>query len=84
MLVLGLGVIYFFVYFSIFYFVIRKFNLPTIGREIDEGEDNKGTLEAMGTEQSSLAAKYIAALGGCENLTDVDSCATRLRLSMKP
>ncbi|MBO2448394.1 PTS transporter subunit EIIC [Actinomadura barringtoniae] len=36
--IIGLGVVYFFLYFGIFTFVIKKFNLPTPGREPDDAE----------------------------------------------
>ncbi|MFD0852353.1 PTS transporter subunit EIIC, partial [Actinomadura adrarensis] len=35
-LIVGLGVVYFLVYYAVFSFVIRRFNLPTPGREPDE------------------------------------------------
>jgi glucose PTS system EIICBA or EIICB component len=71
---LGLSVIY---YFG-FRFAIRKFNLKTPGRE-DETEDdeNAGTGEA-----GELAENILEALGGSENIANLDACITRLRVSV--
>jgi phosphotransferase system glucose/maltose/N-acetylglucosamine-specific IIC component len=35
-LILGLGVIYFVVYYAVFYYAIKLFNLPTVGREPED------------------------------------------------
>lgn len=47
-LILGLGVVYFFVYYLVFYYAIKLFNLPTVGRE-PEGD------AAMDAEQAATA-----------------------------
>ncbi|KAB2351492.1 PTS transporter subunit EIIC [Actinomadura rudentiformis] len=44
--IIGLGVIYFFLYFAIFYFAITKFNLPTPGREREEAAAD-GTMGGL-------------------------------------
>lgn len=46
--VLLLGVVYFFLYFGVFSLLIRKFNLPTPGRE--EDPDSPGETETVHTE----------------------------------
>ncbi|MQY07098.1 PTS transporter subunit EIIC [Actinomadura macrotermitis] len=43
-LIVGLGVVYFFLYFAIFYFLIKRLNLPTPGREPEE--DDEGAAAA--------------------------------------
>ena len=66
-------------YFS-FSFFIRKFNIQTPGR----GEDDDTVVNV--TTKSSLkeeAVQVIAALGGAENIEDVDACITRLRVSVR-
>lgn len=89
------GIVYFVLYYFLFGLMIRKFNYKTPGRE-DDGEETKlytrkdynaakGKGES-GTETSggsSRAANILAALGGKGNLTDVDCCATRLRITVK-
>lgn len=77
LLLLGLGLLYGVLYFVIFYFMIIKFNLKTPGREVEvEGEFSPGA----GGDYKEMAEKYLAALGGKENLISIDNCVTRLRL----
>ncbi|MGD6969381.1 N-acetylglucosamine-specific PTS transporter subunit IIBC [Rossellomorea vietnamensis] len=77
LLLLGLGLVYGVLYFVIFYFMIIKFNLKTPGREVEvEGEFSPGA----GGNYKEMAEKYLAALGGKENLISIDNCVTRLRL----
>lgn len=78
-----MGLIFFAIYFVVFSFVIRAFNLKTPGRE--ESDDAVVTSEANsntdeGLEQ--LATSYIAAIGGTDNLKAIDACITRLRLTV--
>ena len=71
------GLVFFGLYYSVFRVTITKFNLMTPGRGEDEqSEINK---EDMG----ELANAYIAAIGGKENILEVDNCITRLRLTVK-
>ncbi|GGB62128.1 N-acetylglucosamine-specific PTS transporter subunit IIBC [Fictibacillus barbaricus] len=77
--VVGLG--YAIIYFVIFYFVIKKFDIKTPGRE-----DDSAGITADANEEGNkdgLAAQYMSALGGKENLIDIDNCVTRLRLKVK-
>ncbi|WP_409304247.1 N-acetylglucosamine-specific PTS transporter subunit IIBC [Peribacillus sp. SCS-155] len=81
LLLAGIGVIYFLLYFVIFYFLIKKLDLKTPGREDEvEGEFDKPASNGNYTE---LASGYLAALGGKENLANIDNCVTRLRLKVK-
>ncbi|MEF1185850.1 N-acetylglucosamine-specific PTS transporter subunit IIBC [Vibrio sinaloensis] len=70
------GAAFFIIYYSVFRFAIIKFNLKTPGR----GED----MEKEANEDvSELAKDYIQAIGGADNILEVDNCITRLRLSVK-
>ncbi|MGL5739146.1 MAG: PTS transporter subunit EIIC, partial [Plesiomonas shigelloides] len=69
------------VYYFVFRFAIVKFNLKTPGREDDEDEELVETVHS--TDNQELAKKYLKALGGHANLTTIDACITRLRLTMK-
>jgi PTS system N-acetylglucosamine-specific IIC component len=71
---LGLGLAV--VYFVTFVTVIRVFNLKTPGREDAPKTENKEV------DAGELAKEYLAALGGKDNLTDISSCITRLRLGI--
>ncbi|WEK83086.1 MAG: PTS transporter subunit EIIC [Mycoplasma sp.] len=74
-------------YFSVGYLLIKKFNLETPGRgknllvAQDENESSDNTNSASGL--SPKAIKVIKALGGYENITLFNNCATRLRYSVK-
>ncbi|NNU99167.1 N-acetylglucosamine-specific PTS transporter subunit IIBC [Geobacillus sp. DSP4a] len=78
------GFIYAVIYFVVFYFLITKLDLKTPGREDDvEGEFTDSGAAQSGVKYEDLAAKYIEALGGKDNLAQIDNCVTRLRLKVK-
>ena len=85
---LPLGVIYAVVYYGLFRFFIRKFNMATPGREPAAEEEQIESFAAGGFVSPVAGAavpraqRYIAALGGASNLSVVDACTTRLRLSV--
>ena len=73
------GIVFFAIYYFVFRAVIVKFNLKTPGREEDDEESSvRGSKET-----SDLAKQYLKALGGHENLDNIDACITRLRLTLK-
>ncbi|QHM95809.1 N-acetylglucosamine-specific PTS transporter subunit IIBC [Kosakonia sacchari] len=82
------GLVFFVIYYVVFRFAITKFNMLTPGRELavsgDEA-DGQDMNVSGNTEQdvSGLARQYIAAIGGSSNLTGIDACITRLRLTVK-
>lgn len=92
------GIIYFFLYYFIFSFLIKKFDLKTPGREDDTEEtklytkadvnarkaqkDERGNSPA-GDGRDSRSEAIANALGGKKNITSVDCCATRLRCSVE-
>ncbi len=92
------GIIYFFLYYFIFSFLIKKFDLKTPGREDDTEEtklytkadvnarkaqkDERGNSPA-GDSRDSRSEAIANALGGKKNITSVDCCATRLRCSVE-
>jgi PTS system N-acetylglucosamine-specific IIC component len=86
---LPVGLVYFLIYYSLFSFAIRKFNLATPGRaeaslEPSAEEVAIGSGLAGGEAPAALAGAvgYVRALGGNRNLTLVDACTTRLRLEV--
>lgn len=86
------GIVYFIVYYFLFSYVIKKFNLMTPGRE--EGEEEvklytradvnarKQANHENGREQDVTSALIVKGLGGKANISDVDCCATRLRVTV--
>lgn len=76
------SMVWFVVYYSVFKFSIVKFNLKTPGREVDT-EEFDAKLETAFIQGSGKGASILAALGGKENITSLDNCITRLRLSVE-
>lgn len=88
------GVVYFAVYYFLFAFLIRRWDLKTPGREdadevklyrrSDVEAKKAGAVagEADDREVDALSAAICRGLGGKKNLSDVDCCATRLRCTV--
>ncbi|OHD10151.1 N-acetylglucosamine-specific PTS transporter subunit IIBC [Sphingopyxis sp. RIFCSPHIGHO2_12_FULL_65_19] len=74
-LLVPIGAVYALLYYGLFRFFIRRFDLATPGRE--KG-DVAGT--AVRTAGSARGEAFVGALGGAANLVSVDACTTRLRL----
>ncbi|EIJ79824.1 PTS glucose-specific transporter subunit IICBA [Bacillus methanolicus PB1] len=76
-LVIPVGLVFAVIYYFGFRFAIRKFNLMTPGREEaeEEVEDSKG-------EAGDLAYDILEAMGGKENISHLDACITRLRVTV--
>lgn len=79
LLLLPIGAAYALLYYGLFRFTIRRFNLPTPGRERAEAI---ATAHAP-TAHSTRGAAFLDALGGAGNLTKVEACTTRLRLMVE-
>lgn len=91
--VVVVGAVYFVLYYIIFRFMISKFDYKTPGR--DDAEEVKlytradvnARSAASGstapTGDDSVSALIVEGLGGADNLSDVDCCATRLRCTVK-
>ncbi|MGD6993185.1 glucose-specific PTS transporter subunit IIBC [Sutcliffiella horikoshii] len=77
-LVIPVGLVFSVIYYFGFRFAIKKFNLMTPGREekTEEAEAGTGSVD-------ELPFGVLEALGGRENLTNLDACITRLRVSVK-
>jgi PTS system N-acetylglucosamine-specific IIC component len=85
-LILVLGALWFVIYFVVFYVVIKRFDLKTPGREDDEVDevDETDAASATGADDGYLAtaSRFLDALGGTQNITQLDNCTTRLRLEL--
>jgi PTS system N-acetylglucosamine-specific IIC component len=76
LLLLPIGAAYFALYYGVFRFLIVRLNLATPGRESDDA-----AAEPIATATPDARARaFVTALGGAQNLTEVDACTTRLRL----
>ncbi|MGN6618596.1 MAG: glucose-specific PTS transporter subunit IIBC, partial [Ilyomonas sp.] len=77
-LVIPVGLVFAVIYYFGFRFAIRKFNLKTPGRELEEEEDTTtGNVQA-----NDLASNILDAMGGQKNIAHLDACITRLRVSV--
>ncbi|WP_440028411.1 N-acetylglucosamine-specific PTS transporter subunit IIBC [Chromobacterium amazonense] len=76
LLLLPVGAVYFAVYYALFVFFIKKFDLKTPGRE------DVAVAVADVAAGTGRARAFIDALGGAANLKSVDACTTRLRLQV--
>jgi len=76
LLLLPIGAAYFALYYGVFRFLIVRLNLATPGRESDDA-----AAQPIATATPDARARaFVTALGGAQNLTEVDACTTRLRL----
>lgn len=92
MLVIPVGIVYFLLYYFIFKFMIKKYDYKTPGREDGDTDvklytktDVNALKEGSKREEScenSLSGRIAAALGGKDNISDIDCCATRLRCTV--
>lgn len=78
LLIIGLcfGALYFFT----FSFLIRAFNMKTPGRE---DEEQAVVAPSADKGKGAVARQYLKALGGHSNVTTIDACITRLRLTLE-
>lgn len=80
--VLLVGALWFAIYYSVFRYAIKKFDLKTPGREVADVEytDEELTYSKKG---GFATETILEALGGRENIVDLDNCVTRLRMVVK-
>lgn len=78
LMLLPVGAAYFLLYYGLFRFFIKRFNILTPGREAALQEQGASALAG----DVEKARAFIAALGGSNNLLSVDACTTRLRLQI--
>jgi PTS system D-glucosamine-specific IIC component len=85
------GAVYFVLYYFVFSFMIKKFNLKTPGREADNEETKLYTRADVNAKNTAAGKKdsgdvtspmILAGLGGKNNISDLDCCATRLRVTV--
>lgn len=70
-----LGLVYALVYYTIFRVMIQAFNFKTPGREDNDAED-------VQVEAGEMAGSLVNAFGGAGNITNLDACITRLRVTV--
>ena len=80
-LIIPLGIAAFVVYYLVFLFAIKKWDLKTPGREDEQADE--ANIELANNDYSAMAAVILEGVGGKENVTSIDHCITRLRLEVK-
>lgn len=83
-MIIPLGIAAFVVFYLVFRFMIKAFNLKTPGRE-DDDEDvaEESKVQLANDDFTTIAQVILEGLGGKDNVTSVDNCITRLRLEVK-
>jgi glucose-specific phosphotransferase system IIA component len=74
-MLIPVGIVIGIAYFALFYYLIKKFDLKTPGR--DESEEAAADVPVTGR-----AVEILKALGGSDNIKAIDACITRLRLEV--
>ena len=82
-LILPLGIAAFIVFYFVFLFAIKKFDLKTPGREDDDEIEAEKKAELASNDYTAIAKTILEGCGGKENITSIDNCVTRLRLEVK-
>lgn len=88
-----LGIAYFVIYYFMFKFLIKKFDMKTPGRELEAetetaaatADGKQATASKSGSSSASvdeIIPQIVEAVGGAENITGVNACFTRLRLTL--
>ncbi|MFC5453161.1 glucose PTS transporter subunit IIA [Paenibacillus aestuarii] len=76
LLLIPIGIVYGLLYYFLFRWAIRKFQIPTPGRE--EGSP----LEEWAGDIPYRSPLILQALGGKDNIKKIEACITRLRLTL--
>lgn len=86
-MIIPVFIAYAILYFFVFKYLIQRFNIPTPGREEGEAKlytkDDFQKKKAGDASDDELSSVILKAIGGTENLVDIDACATRLRLTVE-
>ena len=80
-LILPMGLAAFVVFYLVFLFAIKKWDLKTPGREDDQ--EGELQIELANNDFTAMAEIILEGVGGKENLASIDHCITRLRLEVK-
>lgn len=84
-MLIPLGLVCAVIYYSLFRFLIVKFNIKTPGREDDDDEvsDEEKHVSLANKNFKEVAEVILEGLGGKDNIVSIDNCVTRLRLEVK-
>ena len=83
LLIIPLGIAAFVVFYFVFLFAIKKFDLKTPGREDDDDLEEEQQVQLASDDYTEIAKKILAGCGGKGNIVSIDNCVTRLRLEVR-
>jgi PTS system N-acetylglucosamine-specific IIC component len=83
LLILPIGLVMFVVYYTLFRFIILRFDLKTPGREDDEAYRREADIVLDIHDYPAMARGILEGLGGADNISSVDSCVSRLRVEVR-
>ena len=83
LLIIPLGIAAFVVFYFVFRFAIKKFDLKTPGREDDDDLEAEKKVQLASDNYTEIAKKILAGCGGKGNIVSIDNCVTRLRLEVR-
>ena len=83
LLIIPLGIAAFVVFYFVFLFAIKKFDLKTPGREDDDDLEEEKKVQLASDNYTEIAKKILAGCGGKGNIVSIDNCVTRLRLEVR-
>ena len=81
-LIIPLGIAAFIVFYIVFYFAIKKWDLKTPGKEDDDVEAEKKAV-LSNNDYTAVAKTILESCSGKDNIASIDNCITRLRLEVK-
>ncbi|ERI89771.1 PTS system, N-acetylglucosamine-specific IIBC component [Clostridiales bacterium oral taxon 876 str. F0540] len=81
LMLIVIGLVFAVIYYVVFRFVITHWNLKTPGREDDE--EDEVNVKLSNNNYTEVASIILKGVGGKENVTSIDNCVTRLRLTIK-
>ena len=80
LLIIPIGLVFAAIYYFVFMFVIKTFDLATPGREDhDENEYHHESAAKADSKFSDMAKIILEGMGGHENISEYSYCATRIR-----
>lgn len=82
-LIIPLGIAAFVVFYFVFLFAIKKFDLKTPGREDDDDLEEEKKVQLASDDYTEIAKKILAGCGDKGNIVSIDNCVTRLRLEVR-
>lgn len=88
LLIVPVGIAFFALYYFTFYYLIKKKNIKTLGREdelqfSEEVSEEEKEFSLASKNYDYMAKKLVQAFGGADNIEDAYNCVTRLRVTVK-